>query len=108
MFLLSEILPRFGLARPETSRKILERAVHFDRNLLPPDKRQTGTYLDLDVVEEGCGRRPARKGGVRIEISNKSMYGLTCLLIFTNQSDGWQTAWGYAQMAVNLALHALT
>lgn len=59
---------RHGKARPETTRTILERALQYDRNILPAEKRANGTIDDIDLVETGCGRRPSREGGVRLEL----------------------------------------
>ena len=53
--------------RPETTQLMLERAVRYDRDLLPPEKREYGTWEDLDLLEVGVGRRPSRNGGVRRE-----------------------------------------
>ena len=54
--------------RPETTQLMLERAVKYDRDLLPPEKREHGTWEDLDLLEVGVGRRPSREGGVRREL----------------------------------------
>lgn len=58
--------------RLETSRAILERALRLMPDLIPPSLRNESrppTPADLDpyVVEHGCGLRPARKGGIRLE-----------------------------------------
>jgi D-amino-acid oxidase len=59
-------------ARPETTRDILERNLKMCPELVPEHLRKDGkepTVEDLLplVVEEGCGFRPARKGGVRLD-----------------------------------------
>jgi D-amino-acid oxidase len=46
---------------------ILTRRLALCPELLPVDKREGGTIDDIDVIEEGCGRRPTRIGGIRIE-----------------------------------------
>lgn len=58
--------------RAETTRVILERAINFDRMLLPEHKRVDGTLEDLDLITSGVGRRPARKAGLRLEIDRES------------------------------------
>ena len=54
--------------RPETTQMIKERGIALCPELLPEDKRAAGRIEDLDVIEEGCGLRPTRKGGIRLEI----------------------------------------
>jgi hypothetical protein len=71
---LAQPVSRHDAARPDTSRRIRERAVEYDRNLLAPEKREHGTYLDLDIVEEGCGRRPTRRGGPRFALDRDGMH----------------------------------
>lgn len=54
--------------RPETRIAILKRAIALAPELAPPGT-QNPTYEDLIplIVEDGCGLRPARKGGIRLE-----------------------------------------
>lgn len=68
---MSSPYDRHDKPRPETTRTILENAVKYDRTLLPPEKRASGTYEDLDLVSQGCGLRPSRKGGFRMELSGE-------------------------------------
>lgn len=58
--------------RSETSRAILARAIVLMPELAPPARRNVShppTVADLEplVIEHGCGFRPARKGGIRLE-----------------------------------------
>lgn len=55
-------------ARPETTIKILQKAVALAPELASPGTVNP-TYEDLLplIIEEGCGFRPARKGGIRLE-----------------------------------------
>ena len=58
--------------RPETGKIILERAIALLPELAPPGLRDTShppTVADIEplVIEHGCGLRPARKGGIRLE-----------------------------------------
>lgn len=61
--------------RPETTMDILERGLKLCPELAPPDIRavREPTVEDLlrHKVGEGCGLRPARKGGVRLEVEWK-------------------------------------
>lgn len=54
--------------RPETRIDILKRAIALVPELAPPGTKDP-TYEDLIplVIEDGCGLRPGRKGGIRIE-----------------------------------------
>jgi D-amino-acid oxidase len=58
--------------RLDTGRAILERALRLMPELIPPnlrDESRPPTVADLEpyIVEHGCGLRPARKGGIRLE-----------------------------------------
>ncbi|KAI0724847.1 D-amino-acid oxidase [Fomitopsis betulina] len=61
----------YTVARPETTEDILRRCLALCPDLAPPDIRaqRAGTVDDLRslVVEVGCGLRPAREGGLRLE-----------------------------------------
>ena len=60
------------MARHETTLEILKRAIELCPELAPPQVRaeREPTIDDLlaIVVEEGCGFRPSRKGGVRLDV----------------------------------------
>lgn len=62
----------YPVARPSTTTEILERAFALCPELAPPEIRaqRTPTVDDLRpiVIEEGCGFRPSRKGGVRLDV----------------------------------------
>lgn len=58
--------------RASTTKMILTRGLQLCPELLPVDKREGGTIDDIDVIEEGCGRRPTRVGGIRIEMEYTS------------------------------------
>lgn len=60
--------PREPLPRKETTSMILERALALCPDLIPPEKRQSLGSQGLEIIQEGCGLRPTRKGGVRIEV----------------------------------------
>lgn len=84
---------------------------------------------DIDLVEIGCGRRPSRRGGVRLElvhigeidlskVSNSTRFlTLVCHLLagaipivhnYGHSGFGWQSSWGFARKAVELVEHALS
>jgi hypothetical protein len=58
--------------RPETKQTILETAIAVCPELAPPEVSAVREPRVEDVlpyvIEEGCGLRPARKGGIRLEI----------------------------------------
>lgn len=64
-------LARYPVARPETTEDILRRCLTLCPELAPPDVRaqRAGTVDDLRpfIVEVGCGLRPAREGGLRLQ-----------------------------------------
>ena len=66
------IIYRYPKPRTETTRDILERAFALCPELASPDIRvqRKPTIDDIlpHVVDEGCGLRPARKGGIRLEV----------------------------------------
>jgi hypothetical protein len=64
---------RFHLPRPETKDGILQRTFALFPELAPPEIRAKKTAtIDDDLKEiiigEGCGLRPARSGGVRVDL----------------------------------------
>jgi D-amino-acid oxidase len=69
---LTSVVPRYPIARPSTTAEILERSLALCPELAPPEIRavRAPTIDDLRplVIEEGCGFRPARKGGVRLDV----------------------------------------
>ena len=68
----SEMYCRYPAARPETTEDILQRCLAFCPELAPPEIRaqRTPTIDDLRplILEVGVGLRPARKGGLRLEV----------------------------------------
>jgi D-amino-acid oxidase len=73
-FMLQTLKPHstFTCSRPETTTEILQRALALCPDLAPPEVRaqRAPTVDDLRsiVIEEGCGFRPSRKGGVRLDV----------------------------------------
>lgn len=95
----------FGQTRPETTQLILERALAYDRNILPPEKRANGTVEDIDLVETGCGRRPSRRGGVRLELIRTGPWPI--VHNYGHSGFGWQSSWGFGRKAAELVIEAL-
>lgn len=58
--------------RPEISEDILKRGFALCPELAPPEIRakREPTIEDVRsiIIEPGCGLRPARKGGIRLEV----------------------------------------
>jgi hypothetical protein len=72
----AEIVPylvrRYPTIRPETTLDILKRGLSLCPELAAPEIRAEREPKLEDVlpivIEEGCGLRPARKGGIRLEV----------------------------------------
>lgn len=68
---VSVLIFRYPIPRPETTIDILERGLALHPELAPPSLRvgRGPTVEDLKplIIEEGCGLRPARKGGIRLQ-----------------------------------------
>jgi hypothetical protein len=62
---------RYPIPRPETTVDILERGLALHPELAPPlihvGREPTVEDLKPLIIEEGCGLRPARKGGIRLQ-----------------------------------------
>jgi D-aspartate oxidase len=101
----------FPEARPETTIDILERGLALYPELAPPsvrDKREP-TVEDLKplIIEEGCGLRPARKGGIRLQSEWVAVPGsegrkVPIIHNYGHGGYGFQTSWGSALAAVTL------
>ena len=72
IFLCALQLVRYPKPRPDIKQDILERGFALCPELASPDIRvqRKPTIDDIlpHVVDEGCGLRPARKGGIRLEV----------------------------------------
>ena len=97
---------RYPTARPETTREIFERALALCPELAPPEIRATRepTVDDLYplIVEEGCGFRPSRKGGISFDTQwVKSPNGeIPVISNYGHGGGGYQSSWGSATVAV--------
>ncbi|KAF9003357.1 D-aspartate oxidase [Cyathus striatus] len=100
--------------RPEISRDILERGFALCPELAPPEIRSTHkpTVDDVlpHVVGEGCGLRPARKGGIRMETEwVEGVDGRGKVPVIHNYGHGgfgYQTSWGSADVVIELLCEA--
>ncbi|KAJ7512534.1 FAD dependent oxidoreductase [Mycena galericulata] len=96
-------------SRPETVRQIKERGIEAYPELLPLAKRELRNIEDLDVVEECVGLRPARKGGVRLEVTSLNVGGKVFPIVhnYGHGGAGYQSSWGSAKFAVDLLKSAI-
>ncbi|KAK0192248.1 FAD dependent oxidoreductase [Armillaria mellea] len=94
----------YPTARSDTKREILERVIKLYPNIAPPDIRavREPTVADLEaiVIEDGCGLRPGRKGGVRLEVDSSGSIPL--VFNYGHGGYGYQSSWGTAGVALTL------
>ncbi|KAG5643697.1 hypothetical protein DXG03_009746 [Asterophora parasitica] len=130
----------YPLPRPEATRDILERTFAMCPELAPPEVRteRTPTLDDVLplVIEEGCGFRPGRTGGIRLDVewrvAGSSAKAKAVPVVFNygyvslqgslecicsrgrrNVSDrhggyGFQSSWGSADIAARLLEEAIS
>ncbi|KAF8067739.1 D-amino-acid oxidase [Lyophyllum atratum] len=95
--------------RPETTRDILERALALCPEIAPPEiraVREPGLEDILPIViEEGCGLRPGRKGGIRLEVEERKEVPI--VHNYGHGGYGYISSWGSASMALDLLESAL-
>ncbi|KAF9260122.1 nucleotide-binding domain-containing protein [Marasmius fiardii PR-910] len=104
----------YPIARPETTEEILKRGFTLCPELAPPEIRakRTPTIDDVRpiIIEAGCGHRPARKEGIRLEVvwfQGKDRK-VPVITNYGHGAAGFQSSWGSAAIAVNLLEDALT
>ncbi|KAF9788342.1 D-amino-acid oxidase [Thelephora terrestris] len=87
--------------RPETKIEILKRSIALAPELAPPGIKNP-TYEDLIplVIEDGCGLRPGRKGGIRLE--RETVSGIPVIHNYGHGGYGYQSSWGSAFVALKL------
>ncbi|KAJ8517652.1 hypothetical protein ONZ45_g5178 [Pleurotus djamor] len=105
-------------ARPETTESILTYALAVYPELAPPHLRTpdlpapTIEALKPLIIEEGCGFRPGRKAGLRLEVEwfNRVDGGTKIPVVYNYGHDGsgFQSSWGSAAVAVRLLEDALS
>ncbi|KAF7323833.1 Nuclear export factor [Mycena kentingensis (nom. inval.)] len=107
----------YPIPRPETTQDILQRGFALCPELAPPEIRaqREPTVEDLKpiIIEEGCGLRPARKGGIRLEVEWVAAPGPNAVKVpvvhnYGHGGYGYQSSWGSADIALDLLEHALT
>ncbi|KAG9218144.1 hypothetical protein CCMSSC00406_0008083 [Pleurotus cornucopiae] len=102
-------------ARPETTIDILTRALAICPELAPPEIRAVRKPTIEDVVpiiiEEGCGFRPGRTGGLRLEVEwfegRKDGTKVPVVYNYGHAGSGFQSSWGSAAIAVELLEKAI-
>jgi glycine/D-amino acid oxidase-like deaminating enzyme len=101
---------RYPTPRPEITKDILNRVFTLCPELTPPEIRATREPKVEDmlplIVEEGCGLRPARNGGVRIEAEwfedVKGQRKVPVIHNYGHGGFGYQSSWGSASVALEL------
>ncbi|KAJ7336451.1 D-amino-acid oxidase [Mycena albidolilacea] len=100
--------------RHETTQDILKRGFALCPELAPPEIRaqREPVLEDLQpiIIEEGCGLRPARKGGIRLEVEWASVQDQKKVPVVFNYGHGgygYQSSWGSATLALELLEQAL-
>ncbi|KAJ8509395.1 hypothetical protein ONZ45_g8437 [Pleurotus djamor] len=102
-------------ARPETTIDILTRALAICPELAPSEVRaqRAPTIDDIKpiIIEEGCGFRPGRTGGLRLEVEwfEETTDGVKLPIVYNygHAGSGFQSSWGSAAVAVELLQEAL-
>ncbi|KAG5634939.1 hypothetical protein H0H81_000259 [Sphagnurus paluster] len=107
----------YPLPRPETTRDILERTFAMCPELAPPEVRalRAPTLDDVLplVIEEGCGFRPGRTGGIRLDVEwrkageGKAAKEVPVVFNYGHGSYGFQSSWGSADIALGLLEEAI-
>ncbi|KZT68390.1 D-aspartate oxidase [Daedalea quercina L-15889] len=104
----------YPVARPGTTEDILRRCLVLCPELAPPDIRakRAGTIEDLRplIVEVGCGLRPGRKGGVRLEYewidADKSGRKIPLVYNYGHAGVGFEMSWGSASAVLDMLENA--
>ncbi|OJT12710.1 D-amino-acid oxidase [Trametes pubescens] len=106
----------YPVARPEMTTNILERCLALFPELIPPAIRaeRAGTIEDLRplILEEGCGFRPQRKGGARLDVEwvqgRPGQGKVPMVFNYGHGGGGYQSSWGSATVALDLLEKALS
>ncbi|KIJ14603.1 D-aspartate oxidase [Paxillus involutus ATCC 200175] len=99
---------------------VLTRALALSADLAPPSIRATRepTIEDLRplIIDEGCGLRPGRKGGIRLEVEwidsgtgegQEQRKRIPVVYNYGHSGMGFQSSWGSASIALGLLEDAL-
>lgn len=96
--------------RPETTTDILKRVIAICPELAPEEicaaRAPTADDLIPLIIEEGCGLRPARTSGVRIELVSyeitRVQKKVPVVFNYGHGGFGYQSSWGSAAVAQEL------
>lgn len=99
----------YPLPRAETTRDIIERVLEMTQEIAPPSVREKRKPIVEDilplVLEEGCGFRPSRKGGIRLEGEIRfATEGKKVVVVhnYGHSGYGYLACFGSASMALEL------
>ncbi|EJD46855.1 D-amino-acid oxidase [Auricularia subglabra TFB-10046 SS5] len=102
---------------PEVTDDILQRCLALAPELAPPSAREGGKTPSMDdlkalVIEPGCGFRPGRKGGIRLETEWRPSgrpEGKKIPIVhnYGHSGQGYQSSWGSAAAAIDLLEKAI-
>ncbi|KAL0948833.1 hypothetical protein HGRIS_008957 [Hohenbuehelia grisea] len=98
----------FPRARPETTQYILKEALILCPELagtdLPPGHIPSVEDLYPNIIEEGCGLRPGRKGGIRFGFDlfpvNDARKTVPVVYNYGHGGYGFQSSWGCASVVL--------
>jgi len=103
----------YPVPRAETTLDILKRGFALCPELAPPEIRvqREATVEDVlpIVIEEGCGLRPGRKGGIRLgaDFINVKDKRVPVVFNYGHGGAGFQSSWGSASRALLILEGAL-
>ncbi|KIM33056.1 hypothetical protein M408DRAFT_326716 [Serendipita vermifera MAFF 305830] len=99
--------------RPEITEDILKRGLQLCPELVPEEIRaqREPTIEDLKplIIEEGCGLRPGRVGGIRLEsvqMAKRDGSKIPVVFNYGHSGQGYQSSWGSANIAADLLIAA--
>ncbi|TFK41512.1 D-amino-acid oxidase [Crucibulum laeve] len=106
----------YPVPRPETTRDIIERVLAICPDIAPLTSRLMARKPTVEdvlpiVIEEGCGFRPARKGGIRLENEVREAHNGKKVAVVHNYGHGgygFLASFGSASMALELLEDALS
>ncbi|KDN35089.1 hypothetical protein RSAG8_11871, partial [Rhizoctonia solani AG-8 WAC10335] len=99
--------------RSDTVDDIIYRTLAIAPEIAPPSSREGGRKPTLEdvksiVIETGCGFRPARKGGIRLEtgsvewVDGGAKKETPVVFNYGHGGYGYLSSWGSANLAVDL------
>ncbi|KDQ60139.1 hypothetical protein JAAARDRAFT_205162 [Jaapia argillacea MUCL 33604] len=103
--------------RERTKLDTLTRAISCYPELVPAKSNVDSHQVSVDdildlVIEDGCGLRPARKGGVRIEVElfedAQRNRRVPVVHNYGHEGSGFEWSWGSAAMVLDLLNDALS